>query len=68
MPSGTLITRKKPHLMNRLLTPIALAMNTAGLAGLYLANGEPLSEFAPATFAIVSTVSMVALVAKKVAR
>jgi hypothetical protein len=54
--------------MKRLLTPIALAMNGATLAGLYLGNGEPMSEFAPATFAIVATVSMVALVSKAVAR
>ena len=50
--------------MKKLLTPLALGLNGATLAGLYLANGEALSEFAPVSFAIVSTVSMVALVAK----
>lgn len=50
--------------MKKLLTPLAIALNGAGLAGLYLANGEPLSEFAPVSFAIVATVSIVALVAK----
>ena len=58
-----LITRKK-HQMNKLLTPLAIGLNVAGLAGLWLANGEPLSEFAPVSFAIVATVSVVALVAK----
>jgi hypothetical protein len=50
--------------MKKLLTPTALALNGATLAGLWLANGETLSDLAPATFALVSTVSMVALVAK----
>jgi hypothetical protein len=54
--------------MKKLLTPLAIGLNVAGLAGLYLANGEPLSEFAPVSFAIVATVSVVALVTEKVSR